>query len=264
MLLRHNEDMTGNRAKRGQQNTDPFVSDLSVSELLLATAAGFRPKGLVFGCSIFHAGTRPYRPTRSLEVSHLSSGLYEARRAALSRLSDEARALKADGVIGVRLTLSTGEWSHKSVEFNAVGTAVEATDGSDWTTGDGVPFVSDLSGREFFTLLRSGHRPLGFVMGSCVYHVGRRRTPVVARQVGRNVELNVQTQALYTARELAMIRMQDEAAALGAAGVVGSRIRESSHVWRHRFIEFLAFGTAIAPIPQSMPLALDVSLSVDR
>jgi uncharacterized protein YbjQ (UPF0145 family) len=245
--------------------TEPFVSDLTVSELLLATGAGFRPKGLVFGCSIFHAGTRPYRPTRSTEVEHLSSGLYEARHDAISRMTDEARALGADGVIGVRLSLNTGGWSHKSVEFNAVGTAVEAIDGSKWTIGDGEPFVSDLSGREFFTLLRTGHRPLGFVMGSCVYHVGRRRTPVVARQVGRNVELDVQTQALYNARELAMTRMQEEAAALGAVGVVGSRITESTHVWRHRFIEFLAFGTAIEPLtakPSPLPLAL--SMSVDR
>ena len=143
-----------------------FVSDFTVSELVLATSAGFRPKGLVFGCSIFHAGTRPYRPTRSIEVEQLSSGLYEARHNALSHLGDEARALGAAGVIGVRLSLNTGGWSHKSVEFNAVGTAVEATDGFDWTLGDGEPFISDLSGREFFTLLRSGYRPLGFVMGT--------------------------------------------------------------------------------------------------
>ncbi len=254
-------NMSGGKAG----DTDPFVSDLTVSELLLAASAGFRPKGLVFGCSIFHAGTRPYRPTRSCEVDQLSSGLYEARHDAISRMSDEAAALGADGVIGVRLTLSTGGWSHKSVEFNAVGTAVEATDGLDWTVDDGAPFVSDLSGREFFTLLRSGHRPLGFVMGSCVYHVGRRRTPVVARQVGRNVELAVQTQALYSARELAMTRMQDEAAALGAAGVVGSRITESTHVWRHRFIEFLAFGTAIEPLgAKPAPLPLDLVIGVDR
>jgi uncharacterized protein YbjQ (UPF0145 family) len=243
----------------------PFVSDLSVSELLLAEASGFRPRGLVFGCSIFHAGTRPYRPTRSCEVGPLSSGLYEARHDALSRMSDEALALGADGVIGVRLTLSTGTWSDKSVEFNAVGTAVEATDGWDWSASDGVPFTSDLSGREFFTLLRSGYRPLGFVMGTCVYHVGRRRIPVVARQAGRNVELEVQTQALYSARELAMTRMQDEAAALGAAGVVGSRITESTHVWRRSFIEFLAFGTAIEPLEgRSEPLDLEVALSMDR
>ena len=252
------------RSHPGARPVAPFVSDLTVSELLLATAAGFRPKGLVFGCSIFHAGTRPYRPTRSLEVGHLSSGLYEARSDALSRLGDEAQALGADGVVGVRLSLSTGGWSHKSVEFTAVGTAVEAMDGSAWTTGDDAPFISDLSGREFFTLLRSGHRPLGFVMGSCVYHVGLRRTSVVARQLGRNVELDVQTQALYNARELAMTRMQDEASALGASGVVGSRIRESNHVWRHRFIEFLAFGTAIVPLAgPTTPLPLDLSLSVD-
>ncbi len=243
----------------------PYVCDLSVGELLLARDVGFGPVGLVYGCSIFHAGIRPRRPTSSAEVTQLSEGLYRAREDAISRMVDEAAQLGADGVIGMRLTLSTGDWSHKSVEFNAVGTAVVADDGADWSAGGGAPFTSDLSGREFWTLLSSGYRPLGFVMGTCVYHVGRRRVFTVTRQLGRNTEQATQTQALYSARELAMARMQEEAAVLGAQGVVGSRITESTHVWRHRFIEFLAFGTAIAPLEgESDPLEPTLSLSLDR
>jgi uncharacterized protein YbjQ (UPF0145 family) len=225
----------------------PFVSDLSTSEFLLTTAAGFRPNGLVFGCSVFHAGTTPRRPTQSSEVDSLSQALYTARQDAIRRMEDEADALGASGVVGVRLTISTTDWSRKSVDFIAVGTAVTATDGSDWRTRDGAPFTSDLSGQGFWTLTRAGYRPLGFVMGTCVYHVGRRGSLTALGQTGRRMERTTQTQALYTARELAMTRMQEEGARLGAAGMIGSRITESSQVWRHRFIEFLAIGTAIAP-----------------
>jgi uncharacterized protein YbjQ (UPF0145 family) len=226
---------------------EPFVSDLSASEFLLTAAAGFRPNGLVFGCSVFHAGTTPRRPTQSSEVDSLSQALYTARQDAIRRMEDEADALDASGVVGVRLTISTTDWSRKSVDFIAVGTAVTANDGGDWRTKDGTPFTSDLSGQGFWALTRAGYRPLGFVMGTCVYHVGRRRSMTALGQTGRSTELATQTQALYTARELAMTRMQEEGARLGAAGMIGARITESSQVWRHRFIEFLAIGTAIAP-----------------
>ena len=244
---------------------EPFVSDLSASEFLLTSAAGFRPNGLVFGCSVFHAGTRPRRPTQSSEVDSLSQALYTARQDAIRRMEDEADALGASGIVGVRLTISTSDWSRKSVDFIAVGTAVTATDGVDWRTKDGTPFTSDLSGQGFWTLTRAGYRPLGFVMGVCVYHVGRRRSLTALGQTGQSTELVTQTQALYTARELARTRMQDEGARLGAAGVIGSRITESSQVWRHRFIEFLAIGTAIAPRASGGALPEPrAAVSVDR
>jgi uncharacterized protein YbjQ (UPF0145 family) len=239
----HGRDGGGTPDAEGQ----PFVSDLSASEFLLTSAAGFRPNGLVFGCSVFHAGTTPRRPTQSSEVDSLSQALYTARQDAIRRMEEEADALGASGVVGVRLTLSTSDWSRKSVDFIAVGTAVTAVDGGDWRTKDGTPFTSDLSGQGFWTLTRAGYRPLGFVMGTCVYHVGRRRSLTALGQTGRSTEQASQTQALYTARELAMTRMQEEGSRLGATGMIGSRITESSQVWHHRFIEFLAIGTAIAP-----------------
>jgi uncharacterized protein YbjQ (UPF0145 family) len=210
----------------------------------------------------------PRRPTQSAEVDALSQALYTARQSAIHRMEDEADALGAWGVVGVRLTISTTDWSRKSVDFIAVGTAVTSVapgDAGDWKTRDGAPFTSDLSGQEFWTLLRAGYRPLGFVMGTCVYHVGRRRSLTALGQAGRNTELVSQTQALYTARELAMTRMQEEGSRLGATGIIGSRITESSQVWRHRFIEFLAIGTAIAPLATARPPAGSLTaVSVDR
>ena len=112
-------------------------------------------------------------------------------------------------------------------------------------TADGRPFTSDLSGQDFWTLFRTGYRPVGMVMGSCVYHVARQGPLATLGQVGRNVELQNFTQALYDARELAMTRMQAEAAALQAKGIVGGQLHEASHVWGSHTIEFFAVGTAI-------------------
>ena len=71
----------------------------------------------------------------------------------------------------------------------------------------GRPFTSDLTGQEFWTLLRSGYRPVGFVMGNCVYYVPPALLNVPPQMSG---EIPAYTHALYDARELAMERMQAE------------------------------------------------------
>src|SRR6202521_1202022 len=81
-------------------------------------------------------------------------------------------------------------------------------------------FTSDLSVSEYVLLGEAGFEPLGFVVGSSIYHVGL--------QVGRwkqNQELQVLTQAMYNARELAMSRMQAEAHHPAPDGIVGVPLR---------------------------------------
>jgi uncharacterized protein YbjQ (UPF0145 family) len=166
----------------------------------------------------------------------------------MTRMEEEAEELEADGVVGVRLDIGRYEWGADMAEFIAIGTAVRHSSGAGLHRGkDGRPFTSDLSGQDFWTLLHSGHRPLELVMGSCVYHVGRRGMLQSLGQMGRNVELPNFTQALYDARELAMERMQAEAAAVGAEGIVGVQLHERNHGWGSHVIEFFAIGTAITP-----------------
>ena len=86
------------------------------------------------------------------------------------------------------------------------------------------------------------------VMGTCVYHVAHRGMVRTLGQVGQNVELPNYTQALYTARELAMQRMQTEANQLQARGIVGVDLQEKSHGWGSHLIEFFAIGTAIVAV----------------
>ena len=89
-------------------------------------------------------------------------------------------------------------------------------------------------------------------MGTCVYHVAHRGVWSGLGTAGRNVELENFTSAMYEAREIAVERMQFEAAAAKAEGVVGVDIYEGSHGWQAHVIEFFAIGTAVLPLDQEI------------
>ena len=235
------------KARLQQNRAGLFTSDLSVNEFLLIKQAGFDPVGLVVGSSIYHIGIQVAGWKKSQEMTVLSEAMYGARQLAMTRMEEEADQLGADGVVGVRLDIGRYEWGQDMAEFIAIGTAVKHREGVLHRALNGRPFTSDLSGQDFWTLLRTGHRPVGMVMGSCVYHVAHRGMLKSMAQTGRNVELSNFTQALYDARELAMERMQSEAQTLSAEGIVGVDLQEKSHGWGSHTIEFFAVGTAIVP-----------------
>jgi uncharacterized protein YbjQ (UPF0145 family) len=241
-----------------------FTSDLSVNEFLLIKEAGFHPRGLVVGSSIYHIGLTTKSWSSSQEVQSLTQAMYAARELAMARMEEEATVLGADGVVGVRLDVGFYEWGRGTAEFLAIGTAVSAEDGSNWKTPEGKPFTSDLSGQDFWTLLQSGHAPLGLVLGTCVYHVAHQRMFQAIGNIGQNREMGNFTQALYEARELAMERMQDEAIKLKAEGIVGVQIQEKSHVWGSHTIEFFAMGTAVRKLPDREIETPKMVLSLDR
>jgi uncharacterized protein YbjQ (UPF0145 family) len=225
-----------------------FTSDLSVNEFLLVKQSGFEPLGLVLGSSIYHIGFQQAMWNQSQEMGVLTQAMYHARELAMTRMEEEADQLGADGIVGVRLEIGRYQWGADLAEFIAVGTAVKHGAGELHRAPNGRPFTSDLSGQDFSTLLRSGYRPAGLVMGNCVYHVAHQGLIASWKQIGRNQEQPNFTQALYEARELAMERMTDEANELQSAGIVGARIAQGSHGWGAHVIEFLAIGTAVVPV----------------
>jgi uncharacterized protein YbjQ (UPF0145 family) len=241
-----------------------FTSDLSVNEFLLVKEAGFHPRGLVVGSSIYHIGFQAKGWSSSREVQTLTQAMYAARELAMSRMEEEAAVLGADGIVGVRLDVGFYEWGRGTAEFLALGTAVSAEDGGNWKTPAGKPFTSDLSGQDFWTLLQAGHAPLGLVMGTCVFHVAHQGMFKAMGNIGQNKEMPNFTQALYEARELAMERMQDEAKKVGAEGIVGVQIQEKSHIWGSHTIEFFAMGTAVRKLPDREIATPRMVLSLDR
>ncbi len=224
-----------------------FTSDLSVNEFLLVKAAGFDPLGLVVGSSIYHIGFQMGQWNRNQEMDVLTQAMYHARELAMTRMEEEADQLGADGVVGVRLDVSRYEWGGDLAEFIAIGTAVRHREGVLHRAPNGRPFTSDLTGQDFYTLLSAGYRPLGLVMGTCVYHVAHQGLGGWFKRMGRNAEMPNFTQALYDARELAMERMQSEAESLEAEGIVGVQLQEGSHGWDSHVIEYFAVGTAVMP-----------------
>jgi uncharacterized protein YbjQ (UPF0145 family) len=230
------------------QKTSLFTSDLSVNEFLLVREAGFRPLGLVLGSSIYHVGFQFGRWSRNQELEVLSNAMYHARELAMSRMEAEADVLGADGIVGVRLDIEFKEFGSDLAEFIAVGTAVKADEPGQWRNNAGKPFTSDLSGQDFWTVVQSGYAPLGMVMGTCVYHVAHQRFWQAMGNVGQNVEIPQFTEALYDARELAMSRMQAEAEALRAEGIIGVQLLSLPHRWGGHTTEFFAIGTAVRPL----------------
>ncbi len=243
------------RMRGGAGQAPLFTSDLSVNEFLLVKEAGFEPLGLVMGSSIYHIGLQIANMYQNQEMEVLSQAMYEARELAMTRMEEEADVLGADGIVGVRLDVNRHAWGDNLAEFMAIGTAIKHKSGEHYRTPDNRPFTSDLSGQDFWTLLRAGYRPISLVMGNCVYHVAHQGTMQALKQMGRNTEMVNYTQALYDARELALSRMQAEAERDGAEGIVGADVSENSHGWDSHVIEYFAVGTAIRSISSDHTIA---------
>lgn len=244
---------------RSMRGTDAkpafFTSDLSVNEFTLVKQAGFDPLGMVIGSSIYHIGYQRGQWSKSQELGVLSQAMYHARELAMTRMEQEADALGADGIVGVRLDIGRYEWGDELAEFVAIGTAVRSRDGRSHRTVENKPFTSDLSGQDFFLLRRAGYRPVALVMGSCVYHVAHLSMRQAWKTLGTNIEMGNFTQSLYEARELAMERMQAEASHLKAEGIVGVNVQQRSHGWESHVIEFFSVGTAVVAMEGATPSA---------
>jgi uncharacterized protein YbjQ (UPF0145 family) len=246
------------RARLADGKKHLFTSDLSVNEFLLVRQAGFRPVGLVLGSSVYHVGIQMGKWSKNMELDKLSQAMYHARELAMTRMEAEADALGADGIVGVRLEIEFKEYGNDLAEFIAIGTAVIAdeppTTGK-WRNNKGLPFTSDLSGQDFWTLIQAGYAPQGLVMGTCVYHIAHRGMMASLGTIGANVEIPQYTEALYDARELAMGRMQTEAEQLSAEGIVGVQLLSLPHRWGGHTTEFFAIGTAVRSLREDHVIA---------
>jgi uncharacterized protein YbjQ (UPF0145 family) len=229
-----------------------WTSDLSVSEFALLDAAGFRPLEFVMGSSVYHVGWQAQNMRQSVELGVLSQAMYTARTNAMGRMMAEAAQVGADGVVGTRLSFRRHGSSADHIEFIAVGTAVASKDApGTFRRPDDFPFSSHLNVQDFYTLLRTGHVPVEFVMGVCVWHVAQQGLLQTMRQVGQNVEMPQWTQGYYDARETALSRMQAEAERVQATGITGVEWAANEWMWGVHTLEFFTSGTAVRRISEA-------------
>lgn len=229
-----------------------WTSDLSVNEFALLDAAGFEPLEFVMGSSVFHIGWQNQNLRQSTELQVLTQAMYTARSNAMGRMLSEANQVHADGVVGVRLSFQPHGLSAEHIEFVAVGTSIRHKERpGTFRRPDGAPFTSHLNVQGFFTLLKTGHVPVEFVMGVCVWHVAAQGFMQTLRQMGQNIEMPQWTQGYYDARELALSRMQAEAERVQATGITGVEWFAKEWMWGAHTLEFFTSGTAVRKVAES-------------
>jgi uncharacterized protein YbjQ (UPF0145 family) len=213
--------------------------------------AGFRGCGWIGGMGAI-GGTGP--PTMVSSSSSRWSGyapyvnaLKQGRNLAMSRMTQEAAALGADGVVGVRLTDVRMEGNKR--EFMALGTAVRSRG-----RAPPAPAVTPHhNGQDVAKLLSAGWVPAGLAYGiSVVIRHDDRRTQSQAARFAGNVEVSGYTELLTQVRADARREFAAQAARIGGDAALTSGLW--SHVWRleiggnhHDHVaECLIAGTVIA------------------
>ena len=247
-------------------------SALSSDEFAAIRSVGFDSVGQVLGAAVYNVGyTGGYNcpggwagygrwgpaPTPGTQVSSrggygsfgpLVQTMYQARRAAIGRMTAECAELGGHGVVGVRLSI--GSFPAGGLEFKAIGTAVRAPGAPPLQQ----PFTSDLSGQDFAKLVMRGWMPAGLVLG---ISIGARHddwlTVGQTRWGSGNAEVTGYTELVNDARHDARTQLRADVKRIGAQGVVVAgmefRVRErecpAQEGRRDHIVEAINIGTAI-------------------
>jgi uncharacterized protein YbjQ (UPF0145 family) len=113
-------------------SADPVTSDLTCEETWNLASMGFMPLKLVLGTAVYSLGLiggikAMFKSLARGEISDLTSLIYDAREHAIGLLKDEASAIGADDVVGIKTHIHD---VGGLIEFMAIGTAVKRIPGS--------------------------------------------------------------------------------------------------------------------------------------
>lgn len=206
---------------------------------------------------------------RRVGVPTAVSELRKGYRTALGRLTDEARAVGADGVVDVQVTRTVTHGSGAQMwQFLAIGTAVRAT-GSQHTNQ---PFLSGLSAAQTAAAIRGGWLPISVLM---VPVMGIRYLDYNSRMrqgmFAPNAEVEAYSDAVNTTRHQARTDLVREAQAVHADGAVMSSMSlgvESSSSEQVCVVSVQIVATALArfrvPKAQSTPPLMIMPLNKGR
>ena len=214
------------------------TSDLSIDEALLLHGAGWEPVDLVCGVSVVSVPVGVWNWGQG-QISVASAAHNTAVGNASARLKGECTKVEGHGVVGVRVEVEV-HTHHIDVEL--IGTAIRPLGGASKPSS---VFVSDLSARDFTLLDSAGWMPVGLAFGASFVYAPRRSAGDTLKQKTQNVELTNFTEAMYSARESAMERMQRSALDAGGQGIVAVKVTEGPLRFAHHAVGFTAWGTVV-------------------
>jgi uncharacterized protein YbjQ (UPF0145 family) len=254
-------------------------SALTSGEFAAIRGVGFEPVGQVLGAAVYGAGsasgygcpgvTQVSGPEDPGSFGPVVRAMYQARDAAIGRMTDECTQLGGHGVVGVRLSrglFPVGSIPLGGLEFTALGTAVRAagaarTDAR-WGASGGRPFTCNLSGQDFAKLIMAGWVPAGLALGISIgARHDDRQTNRQARWGSGNAEIAGWTELVNQSRHDARHQLETDVARFGAEGVVIADIQMTVRERdcpvtvgrRDHVVEATLVGTAIARFSRAEP-----------
>jgi uncharacterized protein YbjQ (UPF0145 family) len=227
-----------------------IISGMSGNEIYCLSLKGYRPGEIAVGNSVQSLGitgsvSSSLRSMAGGEVANITQLISQGRHAAILRMEEEAKRHGAVGITGVTSELRRlGGYT----EFLSQGTAVHTEGGAPAAP----PFSTSASGLEMYCHLDAGYHPVKFVMGNVAYALGLGRGLTGGLRTMAQGEVHEFSQMYNGIRHLALTRLKEEAAALGANAVVdiGVELRP----FGPGIVELLLTGTAArhAKLPQGV------------
>jgi uncharacterized protein YbjQ (UPF0145 family) len=213
------------------------VSALSGNDLFCLTLKGIAPGDLAVGNSVRSLGVggsirSSFGSLAGGEIADITRLISEGRHAAMTRMTDEAQRHGASGVIAVVSEIRT---LAGYTEFLAQGTTVRFADNTKF-------FSAAVSGTELFCHLDAGYMPMSFVMGNVAYALGIGRGLTGGLRTLARGEVKEYSDLYNDIRHLALHRIEQEAAHLGANAVVD--VRTELMPFMPGVVELVMTGTA--------------------
>jgi len=243
----------------GSRQFDFFTAACSGEQLGCLLDCGFVPLRMVFGTESYSRGIGGaiLGGLRTVfvsgEIPEYSETFMMARQRALQRLREEAFALGANFVSGVKLSALNFSMLQ---EVSFCGTACKHPDLPPPRSAEEVS-TSGLGEQELWSLCSHGYLPMSVVLAVSIYNMGMGGSVVTFFQNIGGGELNRFTDLVTSGRRVIVERLHEQAAKLGANKVLGMQT-EVENFAGSGCIEFFAFGTAVSRTtirPQSAQLS---------
>ncbi len=219
-----------------------FSSAADGQQLYCQIDSGFTPRSFVFGNVAYSIGVGgniagALRGLRRGEVPQYTEIFDKTRHMALKRITDEAKKVGANAVIGIDTSIMPLLGAQ---EMMMTGTAANHPALGGYATN---PVTSDMTDEELWNLANLGYLPLQLVMGVSVYSLGLASGITSALKSLIGGQIDSLTDILYEAREKAFERINIDAQRCNADEVVGVKTRV--YDLGGGLVEFMVIGTAV-------------------